>query len=71
MHAVTIDEAKTRLADLVKEVQSGGEVVIIADDAPAAKMVPAVRPGFGSLQGQVVMAEDFDAPLDHFSDYMP
>jgi hypothetical protein len=26
--------------------------------------------GFGSLAGQIVMADDFDAPLDDLRDYM-
>jgi prevent-host-death family protein len=71
MHTVTVEEAKSRLADLVKEVQDGREVVIVQDNAPIVKMVPAVRPGFGSLKGQLIMADDFDAPLDDFADYMP
>lgn len=28
------------------------------------------KPQFGCLKGQIVMAEDFDAPLDDFKDYM-
>ena len=27
--------------------------------------------GFGCLKGKISMAEDFDAPLDDFKDYMP
>ncbi|NJM76067.1 MAG: DUF2281 domain-containing protein [Acaryochloridaceae cyanobacterium RU_4_10] len=28
------------------------------------------RPGFGSWQGQIIMAEDFDAPLEDMKEYM-
>ena len=29
---------------------------------------PAIRPGFGSVPG-IVLAEDFDAPLEDFAEY--
>ena len=31
---------------------------------------PQGRRGYGSLKGQIWMADDFDAPLDDFKDYM-
>jgi prevent-host-death family protein len=71
MQTVTLDEAKARLPELLEEVLRGDEVVILHGNAPAAKLVRATRPGFGSLRGQIVMAEDFDAPLDHSAEYMP
>ncbi len=27
--------------------------------------------GFGSLKGKIIMADDFDEPLECFKDYMP
>lgn len=71
MHAVTLTEAKENLPQLLEEVIAGGDVVILQDNAPTVKLVPMVRPGYGSLTGQVQMADDFDAPLDDFADYMP
>jgi len=71
MHRVTIEEAKTHLHELMDEIQRGEEVVILCDNVPAARLVPATRAGFGSYQGQIVMAEDFDAPLDDFAGYTP
>lgn len=70
MHTVTLEEAKTRLPELVQEVQAGAEVLIVPADSPAVKLIPAMRPGFGDWKGRVVMADDFDAPLDHFADYI-
>ncbi len=32
---------------------------------------PKRRPQFGSARGLVVMADDFDAPLADFNEYMP
>lgn len=71
MVTVTLEQAKTQLPHLVAEVLRGEEVVILQDDRPAVKLVQADRPGYGSLRGQVHMADDFDAPLDDFADCMP
>ena len=49
----------------------GEEVLILQENAPAVKLVLVTRPGYGCLKGQIVMAADFDAPLDHFSEYQP
>jgi antitoxin (DNA-binding transcriptional repressor) of toxin-antitoxin stability system len=71
MHTVTIAEARKQLPGPIDEVRAGGEVVILAEDVPAARLVPIVRAGYGCLKGQMKMADDFDAPLDDFADYLP
>jgi prevent-host-death family protein len=75
MHQVDIQEAKTRLPDLVEAAMSGIEVVITQGNRPVVKLVPLAlnkpRPRFGSAAGLIVMSEDFDAPLEDFKDYMP
>lgn len=38
-----------------------------ADELPAS---PQVRPGFGSVPG-IELADDFDAPLTAFADFLP
>jgi len=35
-----------------------------------AEEQPQERTGFGCLKGQIWMADDFDAPLEDFKDYM-
>lgn len=73
MHAVTLDEAKISLVDLVDAAISG-ERVVITKDGQQVQLVPIVqstqRPHFGSARGQIWMAEDFDAPLTDFDEYM-
>ena len=73
MQAVTLDEAKTQLVDLVDAAISG-ETVMITKDGQQVQLVPvphhAGRPHFGSARGQIQMAEDFDAPLADFDEYM-
>jgi len=64
---VNIHEAKTHLSRLLQKVAAGEEVTISRAGKPVAKLVPIapenrVRP-LGFLQGQVYVADDFDAPL--------
>ena len=76
MNAVTVEEAQSRLSDLIDDLQPGEEIVILRSDKPVAKLVaPApesrtrCKPGF--MKGTVLyMAPDFDAPLDDFKEYM-
>lgn len=74
MLRVSLEEAKTRLLDLIDAVLKGETVFITKDLQEAVQIVPAVpltRRQFGSAKGLIVMAEDFDAPLPDFSQYMP
>lgn len=74
MTRVTIEEAQNRLADLILAAAGGEEVVISGNGQPAVKLVPVPtekpRPRFGSAKGLIVMADDFDAPLEDFKEYM-
>jgi len=78
---LTVEEAQTRLPELVRNLLPGEEVVITADDRTVARLVgPAVatpppagwqRPSPGLLKGMITsMAPDFDAPLEDLRDYM-
>ena len=64
---VNMHEAKTHLSQLVERVAQGEEVVICKSGKPVAKLVPAApenRPRVpGSMEGQIVMHDDFDDPL--------
>lgn len=70
MHQVALQEAETQLAQLIEEVANGEEVVITRRDGAAFRIVPIhttkPRPKFGSAQGLVKMADDFDDPLEDF-----
>jgi prevent-host-death family protein len=73
MHAVTLDEAKNQLVDLVDAAISG-ETVVITKDGQQVQLIPlpppAGRPQFGSARGQIQIADDFNAPLADFDEYM-
>ncbi len=78
MFQVMLEDAGSQLAQLVQQARSGEEVIIISGSAPIAKIVSlpqgaveAPQPGFGSGKHALIyMAEDFDAPLEDFKEYM-
>lgn len=77
MIQVTMDEAKEKLADLI-EAATRGETVLIEQeagrDAQIVQIVPVTlsqpKPRFGSARGLIKTADDFDAPLEDFREYM-
>jgi len=75
MHRVRLDEARVRLLDLIEAAIKGEDVFILKDDQQTVQLVPVElperRPQFGSAKGLIVMANDFDAPLVGFNEYMP
>jgi prevent-host-death family protein len=65
---VNIYEAKTQLSKLVDMAASGSDVIIARNGTPIARLTAANNKdkrmiGFGALEGQGSMADDFDAPL--------
>ncbi|CAN5332087.1 hypothetical protein BH23GEM2_BH23GEM2_06080 [soil metagenome] len=62
---VNIYDAKTRLSELVDRAARGEEIVISKRGRPVARLgpVPRVERKFGILKGQLVVPDDFDAPL--------
>lgn len=71
---VTVHEAQTQLATLIQKALLGEEIVIANDKALLVKLVP-VNPLMHSRQvgldkGLVHIADDFNAPLDEFKEYM-
>lgn len=74
MKTVNMYEAKTHLAQLVDEALAGKDVVVARNGTPLVRLVPIVKrkpsDGFGNARGQVVIADDFDAIPEAFSDYV-
>jgi len=75
MHQVNIHEAKTHLSKLIQEVIAGEDVIIAKGNKPVAKLVALSQQKpqrqLGTAKGKIVMADDFDEPLDDFTAYMP
>lgn len=76
MSTISIQEAQTRLSELIRQISPGEEVVITEGDRPVARLIPTPPPArrpprLGTLRGTVLhMAADFDEPLDDFREYM-
>ena len=74
METIGIREAESRLRDLIDDAMQGKEVFIAKSSSQVVQLVPVEapvrRPQFGSARGLIEMAEDFDAPLEDFKEYM-
>ena len=74
MTTISLADAQAGLANLVHGLQPGEEILLTENDQPVAKILPAVPrrlPILGAMAGSVLyMAEDFDATLEDFKDYM-
>lgn len=71
---VTISEAKAHFAELLKAAEAGETIVVTRHGKPVARIEGieegAILPRIGALKGQIWMADDFDAPLDIFAEYI-
>ena len=75
MKTVTIHEAKTHLSRLIREALTGEEIIIAKGKEPLVKIIPLKNTlkdrEIGCAEGIVeYIAEDFDAPLEDFKEYM-
>ena len=75
MPTVTLEEAQRRLPELVEGLLHGEELVITRDGLPFAKLTRAPRTSWPCQPGSARdtshwMAQDFDAPLEDFKEYM-
>jgi antitoxin (DNA-binding transcriptional repressor) of toxin-antitoxin stability system len=76
MPTVSLQDAASRLPDLIHELVPGEVLVITKDDKPVAELTAVIveqknRRQSGTMKGTVLyMAEDFDAPLEDFKEYM-
>ena len=71
---IDLEQARTRLKDLVERANRGEEIILTEEGTPVARLTPLARRvaarRFGSAKGLIHMREDFDAPLDDFRPYM-
>jgi prevent-host-death family protein len=78
MATISIQEAQSKLSELIHGLAPGDEVIITENDQPVARIVSAASSRtsqpmrkLGTLHGTVLhMAADFDAPLDDFKEFM-
>jgi prevent-host-death family protein len=75
MTTITLHEAKSRLADVIRQLRPGDEVHITENQQPVAKLVdqsPTVRGPRqpGSAKGKLTILQDDDEHLRDFAKYM-
>jgi antitoxin (DNA-binding transcriptional repressor) of toxin-antitoxin stability system len=76
MQTITIEEAQSRLSEVIEKLTPGEEIVVTRDDKPVATiraMPPAPRKPrqLGTLKGSVLsMSPDFDAIPEGFEEYV-
>lgn len=75
MERYSIHDAQEHLQELVKDARNGKTIIILDDQNEAVQLIPIStekKPRkAGSARGQIRIADDFDAPLSDFDDYMP
>lgn len=77
MIQVTMAEAKERFPDLM-DAAARGETVLIEKEADRGTQIVQLvavvpdkpKPHFGSARGLIKTADDFNAPLEDFREYM-
>jgi prevent-host-death family protein len=74
MQQFKIQDAQSRLGDLVDSALEGEVVLIIKEGVKVVQLVPVEPPvrhaQFGSAKGLVTLSDDFDAPLPDLGEYM-
>lgn len=77
MTVISVENAKREFDKLVDMASAGEEIILTQDEHPVARMVsipaaetaPIRKPG--SAKDSILhMADDFDAPLEDFQEYM-
>jgi antitoxin (DNA-binding transcriptional repressor) of toxin-antitoxin stability system len=76
MSPVTIEEAQAKLPEIIDKLAPGEELIITRNDQPVATLTHSPRTSWPCQPGSARnkshwMAEDFDAPLEDFKEYMP
>lgn len=76
MPTIDVAQAKRQFDQLLERVSQGEEVVITKNNRPLARLTAPtptqqkLKREFGSVEGEIWMSDDFDAPLDDFREYM-
>ncbi len=79
-YTIALEEAQTHYLALIEQASKGDEIVLLRGTTPFARILPPEietqktpqsRLQFGMGKGSILfMADDFDAPLEDFREYM-
>jgi antitoxin (DNA-binding transcriptional repressor) of toxin-antitoxin stability system len=74
-NSIPIEQAATRLAELVVNLKPGDEIVLTEHDRPVARILPSqsksVSRKAGNCKGMLIVHQDDDDHLKDFEGYMP
>lgn len=74
MRNYSLKEAQSNLGQLIAEAQQGETIIISDEQDHVVQLVPLKKTKkirqAGSARGLIHMADDFDAPLSDFDEYM-
>lgn len=75
MTTVTLEEAQAKLPELIEQLRPGEEITITDHGKPLAQVKKAERTSWpcraGTAKDKILwIAQDFDAPLEDFKEYM-
>jgi antitoxin (DNA-binding transcriptional repressor) of toxin-antitoxin stability system len=74
-HTFSIQQASSKLSELVLALGPGDEIVLTDNDRPVARIVPSVAPAKrspGAWKGKLEILDDSDDDiLGQFEDYLP
>lgn len=69
---VSVYEAKSKLSQMINATLDGEEVVITRNGKDTVKLMPVPTKNndwIGMYEGQIIMHDDFDEPLEEFEAY--
>ena len=69
---VSVYEAKSKLSQMINAALEGEEVVITRNGKDAVKLTPVPKKNgdwIGMYNGQIIIHDDFDEPLEEFEEY--
>lgn len=73
--SVSLDEAQGKLAELIRQLPPGEEIIITENQQPVAKLVghprPLERRRPGRCKGMITLLVEDDEHLEGFKEYMP
>jgi len=70
MQTLHIAVIQPQAMNLLRELDSLKLITIMPSKEEKAEIANVKRPVFGCAKGQFWMSDDFDAPLEDFSEYM-
>lgn len=67
---VGVYEAKSKLSQMIERALEGEEVIITRNGEDTVKLIPVPKKGdwIGMYEGQIVIHDNFDDPLEEFED---